>query len=88
MGEYLLVLEENSGASEHITRHVIEADDRQMVKYHYHRTLKDWGWHNTQYGKHCLEGAHGLLSEIREIRELDSTEYRILKKHLPSWAKL
>lgn len=88
MPEYLLVLEENSGASEHITRHVIEANDKQMVKYHFHRTLKDWGFHDTQFGKHCLEGHRGLLSEIREVRRLDRHEYNILKKHLPTWSKV
>lgn len=87
MAYYLLILEENSGASEHITRHLIEAQDRQMVKYHFHKTLKDWGWNNTQYGKHCLEGARGLLSEIREIRNIERYEYEVMESHVPKWAK-
>lgn len=88
MPEYLLVVEENSGGIEHFTRHVIEADDRQMVKYHFHRTLKDMGYTDTSYGKHCLKGARGLLNNIQEIRRLDRHEYNILEDHLPTWGKV
>lgn len=88
MAEYLLVLEETSGGHDHFTRHTIEANSRQMVKYHFHRTLKDMGYHDTQFNKHCLEGHKGLLAEIHEIRRLDRDEYEILSRYMPSWMKV
>lgn len=88
MPEYLMVIEEHSGGNELIARHVIEANSRQKAKYHFHRTLKDWGYHDTQYGKHCLEGAHGLLAELSEVRKIDRHEYEILKKHISTWTKV
>jgi len=88
MPEYLMVVEENSGIAEHIVRHVIEANDRQMVKYHFHKTLKEWGHSDTPYGKHCLEGANQLLTELTDVRRIDRHEYDILKKHIGSWHKV
>ena len=88
MNHYLLILLENSGGQEHITRHLIQAEDRQMVKYHFHRTLKEWGYSDTNYGKHCLEHWDtGIFSEIQEIRSLDPTEYEIMGRHLGNWMK-
>lgn len=87
MAYYILTLEENSGGIEHITHHLIEARDRQMVKYHFHKTLKDWGFRDTEFGKHCLEGARGLLSEIQEITEVERYEYEVMEKHIPNWQK-
>lgn len=85
---FLLTVLENSGGNEFLTRHLIKADDYQKVKYHYHRTLKDWGWHDTQFGKHVLEGPHGLHSEIQSIQPLSREEYDIMSKYLTTWAKV
>lgn len=85
---YLLVVEESSGGNSFITRHVIKAEDRQKVKYHFHRTLKDWGYNDTPYGKHCLEGPHQMLSEICDIRRLKPEEYDVMDKFLSSWVKV
>lgn len=87
--QYLLEVEERSGEDEFITRHLIEAKDKQMVKYHFHRTLKDWGYTDSQWGKHCLEcWDRGLMSEIVGITELDAYEYEILDRYLYHWTKV
>lgn len=87
--KYLLTLEEMCGDNGFMTRHLIEAEDRQMVKYHFHRTLKDWGYTDSQYQKHCLESWDlGLSAEIYEIRKLKPEEYNILNKFLSHWAKV
>lgn len=85
---YLMVIEESAGGNNFIVRHIIEAEDRQKAKYHFHRTLKDWGWHDTPFGKHCLEGPHGLHSELDHIRSLEPEEYDILSKFLSRWTKV
>jgi hypothetical protein len=87
MSRFLLTLIETSGRHEHVTRHLIEAADRQMVKYHFHRTLKDWGYTDSQYRKHNLEG-DGTSAEIQEIKRLDSMEYKILDKYIGHWNKV
>jgi hypothetical protein len=90
MGEFLLTLKEQSGGNDFITNHIIEAEDRQMVKYHYHRTLKDGGWADTdQYrDKHALYGPKQMVTELRNIRELSDVESYALKKHLHTWTKI
>ena len=85
MPEYLLTFEENAGGQTFITRHTIEAEDRQMAKYWFHRILHEWGYTKTPFGKHCLEGPNGLHTELQEVRSLDSDEYEVLNKHLSSW---
>ena len=88
MPEYLLTFEESAGGQTFITRHTIKAEDRQMAKYWFHRTLHDWGWTKTQFGKHCLvHPRRGMHTELEEVRSLDSDEYEVLNKHLPSWPK-
>lgn len=82
---FLLETIERAGEDEFMTRHLIEAEDRQMVKYHFHHTLKDWGYTDTQFDKHCLEGWRGLMTEIHSIKRLDPEEYEILDRHLPHW---
>jgi hypothetical protein len=87
--KYLLTLEERAGENEFITRHLIEAEDIQMVKYHYHRTLKDWGYTDTAHGKHRLESWNlGLSCEIQNIRPLERQEWGVLREFLPTWAKV
>jgi len=90
MGRYLLTLLETSGEHEHTTRHLIEADNAQMVKYHYHRTLKDMGWSDAyRYGdKHTLEGYRGLCTELMGIDELDYHEWDVMERYLSKWAKV
>jgi hypothetical protein len=85
---YLLTVLESVGGNEFLTRHLIKTEDYQKVKYHYHRTLKDWGWHDTPFDKHCLEGPHGLHSEIHAIEPLAPEEYEIMREYLGEWAKV
>jgi hypothetical protein len=87
MPEFLLTVEEND-ANEHFTKHVIQANSRQMVKYYYHKRLKDWGFTDTSYGTHALEGARGLVTDIHEIERLDRHEYEILSDYLSTWDKV
>lgn len=88
MEKFLLTVNEGVAGQEFLTRHLVEAESYQHVKYHYHRTLKDWGWHDTQFGKHVLEGPNGLHSEIQSIQPLDDVEYEVMKKYLTTWAKV
>lgn len=90
MAYYLLKVEQLSGEHEFVENHVIEAENEQMVKYHYHRTLKDMGWSDYYNvgGKHLLEGYRGLGTDILSIRELYQDEYQTLKKYLPQWVKI
>jgi len=71
-----------------ITRHTIEAEDRQMAKYWFHRTLHEWGWTKTQFGKHTLEGPNGLHTKLEEVRSLDTDEYEVLGDLLSEWPKV
>lgn len=89
MNKYLLEVEENAGEPTFVTRHLIEATDEQMVKYHFHRTLKDWGYTDTQFGKHTLENwDQGIMAEIVGIRELEPEEHSVLSKFLYEWSKV
>lgn len=87
---YLLELLENAAGDEFRTQHIIEAEDRQMVKYHFHRTLKDWGYRDTQFGKHCLKSGRGsgLFAEIAGIHELDRVEANVLEQYIDIWTKV
>ena len=87
-GYYLLTLEESGGRHDFMTHHLIEAESRQMVKYHYHRSLKDWGYTGRVWGgKHAL-GRDDLGAEIHEIRKLTRAEYRFLDEFLSRWTKV
>jgi hypothetical protein len=86
-GHYLLTLEESGGSHDFITRHLIEAEDRQKVKYHYHRTLKDWGYTSAPLGKHSLRCCR-IAADIHEIRELTRAEYGFLNEFLYNWTKV
>lgn len=84
---YLLTLEESAGEDTFITKHIIKTENRQKVKYHFHRTMKDWGYTDTQFGKHCLQSGY-LHCEIFSIDSLTDEEYNILDRFLPSWYKV
>ncbi len=85
---YVMVLEESVGGNNFTVQHIIEAEDEQKVKYHFHRTLKDYGFHDTQFDKHCLQGHNGLLTELINVRPLGNIEHQVLEKFLPSWTKV
>jgi hypothetical protein len=90
---YLLEVTNNSGGAEVVTKHLIDAENRQKVKYHYHRTQRSCGYTDVfgddQY-KHTLENAHsGLVTEIFRIREIESpAEIAALEQYLPNWPKI
>ena len=88
MNAYVMVLEESISGNNFTVQHIIEAEDEQKVKYHFHRTLKDFGFNNTQFGKHCLQGHNGLVTELVSIRPIENIEHQVLKKFLPSWTKV
>lgn len=88
MGYYTLTVEMRIGERVEHQTFIIEAENRQMVKYHFHYTLKDHGFTDTQFGKHCLENWDaGILKEIYEIREIDGHEYEIMNDHMFSFNK-
>jgi hypothetical protein len=87
-GHYLLTLKESSGRHDFVTRHLIESEDRQKVKYHYHRTLKNCGYHSASWGgKHALRRDE-LATDIHKITELTRAEYGFLKEFLTNWTKI
>lgn len=90
MEKFLLTLLESQGENEHVTKHIIKAQNRQMVKYHFHRTLKDIGYSDGRGigGKHCLEGYRGLWAEIHSIERLDWEEYQVLDRYVSTWDKV
>jgi hypothetical protein len=88
MSYYVLSLAEHAGMNEYHTNHVVEAEDKQMVKYHYHRTLKQMGYTDTIHHKHCLEGHDQSLTEIDTIKEISKGEYKLLSEHIPNWIKV
>jgi len=87
---YLLKVEEASGENTFITHHLIKAENRQQVKYHYHRTLKDWGYTDTRdRHTHNLEHDLGAVrADIYSITELDRHEYDVLSKYVSDWIKM
>lgn len=88
MAYYTLTVEVSFGDWQEMIDYTIEAQDRQMVKYHFHHTLKDWAFRDTQFGKHCLEyWDAGILKEIYDIQEVDRHEFEILDKYIYSWHK-
>jgi len=85
---YVMVLEESTAGNNFTVRHIIEAENRQKVKYHFHRTLKDFGYSDTEFCKHCLQGHNGLVAELVDIRPLDNIEHQVLEKFIPKWTKV
>lgn len=89
MNHYLLKVEQNVGENHFVESHPIEAEDEQKVKYHYHRTLKDFGWHDTRLGgKHLLQGPNDVMSDILSIRPIKREDYLLMRKYLSTWTKL
>ena len=91
MAHYLLTVEEQTSKNVFYTNHVIEAEDEQMVKYHYHRTMKDGLYEDSvnSGNKHLLKSFDaGLMADIYEIKELSDTEESILSQPLPTWLKV
>jgi hypothetical protein len=88
---YLLEVTNNCGDAEVVTKHLIEAENRQKVKYHYHRTQRSCGYTplfttDDQY-KHMLEAPYsGFVTEIFQIREINSpAEVAALEQYIPNW---
>jgi hypothetical protein len=87
MGRYLLTIVEAVGNNEFVTNHVLEAESRQMVKYHFHRTLKNHGYTDSAYGKHTLRRGR-LDAEIHKIQEIDGLEWDVLENYTHRWTKV
>lgn len=87
---YLLKVEEQSGEDTFITHHLIRAENRQKVKYHYHRTLKDLGYTDSpDTTTHNLERDWGSLrADIYNIERLDRKEYDIMSDYITDWVKV
>lgn len=91
---YLLEVANNCGEAEVVTKHLIEAENRQKVKYHYHRTQRSCGYtplfQTDDQHKHSLEDSYsGLVTDIFQIREIESpAEVAALEQYITSWAKI
>mgnify|MGYP000485784125 CR=1 FL=1 len=90
---YLLEVTNKGGEAEVVTKHLIEAENRQKVKYHYHRTQRSCGYtplfRTDDQHKHTLEGDFGFVTDIYQIREIESpAEVAALEQYLPSWEKI
>jgi|APHM01.1.fsa_nt_gi hypothetical protein len=85
---FLLEIVESALGHDFTVRFLIREKGRQHVKYQYHRTLKDWGYRNADWGdKHALS-RDGIASEIYSIRSLSRAEYQFLDEFLPKWTKV
>lgn len=88
MSYFVLTVELSFGEWKEYLSFNIEAQDRQMVKYHYHYTLKDWGFSDTQFGKHCLENwTNGIVEDIHKIEKVSPHEYTILDEYMYEFPK-
>lgn len=86
MTHYLMRVKEKCGENEFVSHQLIRANDRQMVKYHFHRTLKGMGYADTSIGKHVLEQwSQGIMTELDGITELQPVEWNVLDEHLYRW---
>lgn len=63
----------------------IEAESIQQVKYLYHKTLRTWGYYDTDFGKHTLESDDGHTVDIETITPLSDREAFILSAHVQTW---
>ena len=91
MENYLLKVDEGAGNNSFTTNHLITAKDRQMVKYHFHRTLKDGVYTDSQYDDnkhHLISKWSSTTAEIASIEKLTQTEANILSKFINYWTKL
>ena len=85
MPTYLLTVAYASGDNEFHTRRIIEAEDKQMVKYHYHRTQKDMGGSDVWNSKHTIEMPGHYITDIEYIERVD--DMRDVAERLPTWPK-
>lgn len=88
MAHYLMRLVEGFGEFENVTHHLIEATNEQMVKYHYHYTMKDCGYTDAMWGgKHSLDTWDSGWAELDRITELNHIEYDVLSDYIRDWHK-
>lgn len=90
MNTYLLQLDERFGEGGAFTQHLIRAEDRQQVKYLFHKHLRDIGYTNPMWAndKHTLElWDINHVIELSQIKELSYLEWDVLSEHLPKWTE-
>lgn len=85
---YLMTLLREADGMEVEQHFVIEASGPQMAKYHYHRTMKEMGLTDTQFGKHCLEGMRHTFTTLTDVEPIDRVEANVLEQYLPEWTKV
>ena len=91
MPTYLLEVENHAYDNTLYNQFIIEAEDAQMVKYHYHRTQRKAGYSQVfDNYTHLLEApTGGLTTEIESIRRVDEPEeLETLENYLPEWPKV
>jgi len=88
MVHYLMRLVEGYGEFENYTYYLIEAENEQMVKYHYHYKMKDRGYNTASWGdKHSLDSWDHGDAKLDLISELSNMEYGVLREYLMDWHK-
>jgi hypothetical protein len=87
MSYWLLTLREQSGGMEHHTKHLVEASDRQQVKYEYHRAVeRDYNVQTDPNDKHRLvDYDRGYSVNIESIESLSDAEYAVMSGYLNDW---
>jgi hypothetical protein len=86
MAYFVLKVEKHYGRAEEVVTQLVEAADRQMVKYKYHKSMKEIGYHDTQHSTHYLENWDmGINADIHSIQEVSRREWEVLGKYLYSW---
>jgi hypothetical protein len=86
---HLIVEAHHIGEHEIHTRHYIEADDRQKVKYWFHRFYKQFG-HKPDWAtnKHTIDTGGREVVELEQIKRIgDSTKAHVLDEELPRFPK-
>lgn len=87
MAYWLLTLREQSGGMEHHTKHLVDAPDRQQVKYLYHRAVeRDYNVSQDPNDKHRLvDYDRGYSVNIESIERLTDAEYAVMSGYLNDW---
>lgn len=78
------------GEQKVISKHYIEAESVQMVKYWFHRHYKQWG-HNPGWAtnKHTIDVGGRQVVELEWVEAIDSIhEAEVLRDHLPVFPKV
>lgn len=86
---HLIEIAHHVGEHQIYTKHFIEADDRQKVKYWFHRYYKQFG-HTPDWAtnKHTIDAVGREVVELEYIEELaDHARARILEDELPIFPK-